>query len=59
MMTLAQIRAALADKKLSVVAQKTGLSYRTILEIKNGVQENPTRKTLFILDAYLRSGVPQ
>ena len=36
MMTLAQVQAALADRKISTVAQETGLSYDTVWRVARG-----------------------
>lgn len=36
MMTLEQIKQALQDRRLTIVAKRTGLSYDTIRRIKSG-----------------------
>jgi transcriptional regulator with XRE-family HTH domain len=53
MMTIEEIRAALHDRKLTVVASSTGLHYNTISSIKRGEQLNPNYDTLARLSAYL------
>lgn len=50
---LERIRTALADRKVTAVAKKTGLSRYTITAIRDGKQENPKLKTVQALDAYL------
>jgi DNA-binding phage protein len=46
------IRGALADRRLSVVAQRTGLSEPTLRAIRDG-NGNPTIKTINKLATYL------
>lgn len=53
MMTLEQIRAALADRRISMVAQATGLHVNTVIEVKNSPQANPTYRVLKALSDYL------
>lgn len=48
-----RIRAALADRKLSVVAQATGLHENTVRNIAKGRGGNPTLTTIEKLTAYL------
>jgi hypothetical protein len=50
---LQRIRSALADRRVSVVAKKTGLSRYTITAIRDGHQENPKLNTIKVLSAYL------
>jgi transcriptional regulator with XRE-family HTH domain len=59
MYSIEEIRSLLNDRKLSVVAENTGISYQTLLAIKNGTQTNPKLKTIQVLDSYLRDGWPQ
>jgi hypothetical protein len=54
MMTLDQIRAALRDRRLTVVAESTGISYGTLLNMRDKQDANPCLKTMLILDEYLR-----
>jgi len=53
-MTEDQIREALRDRKLSVVADRTKLSENTLWRFMNR-KVKPHRATLAILEAYLRS----
>ena len=46
------IRGALADRRLSVVAEKTGLSVPTLRAVRDG-EGNPTVKTLNTIATYL------
>ena len=48
------IRAALHDRRLSVVAEKTGLSEPTIRAIRDSDKANPTIATLARLAEYLQ-----
>ena len=52
MKELAWIREGLADRRISVVAERTGLSEPTIRAVRRGVG-NPTIETLNRLASYL------
>jgi hypothetical protein len=52
-LNLEQIRAGLADRKLKVVAQETGLNYMTVWRISSGNQKNPKFATVAQLSEYL------
>lgn len=56
MLTLDQIRAALRDRRLSKVAEATGLHYNTIREIRDNPDANPTYKVIRALSDYLTRG---
>ena len=49
---LSWIREGLADRRLSIVAKKTGLSIPTVRAVKDG-KGNPTIETLEKLRVYL------
>jgi transcriptional regulator with XRE-family HTH domain len=53
MMTIEAIRLALQDRRLTAIAQATGLHYNTVSAIKRGTQLNPSYDTLSRLSAYL------
>ena len=53
MLTLDQIRAALRDRRLSKVAEATGLHYNTIREVRDNPDANPTYKVIKALSDYL------
>lgn len=53
MMTLEQIRRALADRMPGKVATSTGIHYNTIREIRDNPDANPTYKVLRALSDYL------
>lgn len=55
MMTLDQIRSALDDRILYVVADRTGIHRNTIAKIKNGKIENPTYCVMKKISDYLSS----
>jgi len=59
MMTIEQIKLALRDRRLSVVAKNTGISYGTLLAIRDNPDANPGIRILQVLDSYLRDGWPQ
>lgn len=56
MMTIDEIRAALQDRRLTVIAAQTGLHYNTISAIKRGDQTNPQYDTMIKLSTYLTHG---
>lgn len=58
MMTLEQIRTALADRMPGRVAEATGLHYNTIREVRDNPNANPTYKVLRALSDYLSSREP-
>lgn len=53
-MTVDEICAALKDRNLSVVSEKTGVHRNTLATIKNGDNRNPTYRVLTALSSYLR-----
>lgn len=53
MMTLEQIRAALKDRRLMVVADACNLHYNTLRAIRDGEMSNPTYTTVSRIEAYL------
>ena len=52
-MNIEDIKEALKDKRLSVVAEATGLHYNTLREIRDNPEANPTYKVLKLLTNYL------
>lgn len=55
MLTLDQIRGLLADRRLNVVSEKTGIHVGTISNIRDGKTQNPTYYVLSRLSDYLES----
>lgn len=53
MMTLDEIRHALQDRNLSIVAQKTGLHYQTIWRIARGARPDFTYDTIRRVSEYI------
>lgn len=53
MLDLEQIREMLADRRIDIVASETGLGYTTVREVRCGMQDNPTYKTVKALSDYL------
>jgi len=56
-MTLEDIRAALQDRKISVVARATAIHPNTIRSILNDQEANPTHRVIKALSDYLSGGV--
>ncbi len=55
MMTLESIREALKDRRVSMVAEATGLHYNTVRDLRDNENANPTYKVLKALSDYLES----
>ena len=53
MLPLEEIAARLKDRRPYMVAKETGLTPITISSIRDGVQQNPTQKTMQKLSDYL------
>jgi transcriptional regulator with XRE-family HTH domain len=53
MLTLEQIRVALQDRRLGLVAESTGLHYNTVRGIASGENVNPTYAVLKAISDYL------
>ena len=56
-MTLEDIRAALRDRKISVVAKATAIHPNTIRSIVKDPEANPTHRVIKALSDYLSAGV--
>lgn len=53
MMTPDDIRAALHDKRIDMVASATGLHYNTVRDIRDNDNANPTWRVIKALSDYL------
>lgn len=53
-MSLDEIRKGLQDRRLSIVAEATGLHYNTVRAISVGENTNPTHETMRLLSDYLK-----
>ena len=53
MMTLKNIRLALQDRRIGLVAQATGLHVNTIRELRDSENANPSYRVLLALSDYL------
>lgn len=53
MMTVEQVRLALIDRRIPMVAAATGLSEFAIIKIREGSTKNPTYNTMALLSDYL------
>ena len=56
MLTIEQIRAALNDRRLPVVARETGLAYDTVWRIASGRYRQVQYETVKALSDYLMRG---
>lgn len=56
MLTLEQIKSMLLERKIKIVAERTGLAYDTVRRIAYGHAQDPAYKTIKILSDYLQSG---
>ena len=52
MLTLDEIVQKLQDRHLPTVAKNTGINYRTVYNIKNGINTNPSYETVEKLYQY-------
>lgn len=52
-MTLEEIKKALQDRRINIVAEETGLHYNTIRNIRDGKNKNPTYFVVTALSNYL------
>ena len=52
MLDLEQIKELLLDRRIDIVASETGLGYNTIREVRAGLQDNPTYRTIKALSDY-------
>ena len=56
-MDLEGVVKALQDRRLSVVADRIGVSYQTLLRISNGETTKPQYEVMMKLIAYFENGV--
>lgn len=56
MMTLEQIREALADRNAKRVAERTGLGYNTVIRVRAGLSDDYSYRVLKTLSDYLTEG---
>lgn len=52
-LTISQIKEALADRNLRKVSEASGVHYHTVMAIANGKRDNPTYDTYVALANYL------
>ena len=57
MLPLKRISEILKDRKLGVIAEKTGLHVNTITGIRDGTITNPHLKTIEALSSYLENSI--
>lgn len=53
MMTIQDIRAALRDRRISMVAAATGLHYNTVKSVRDRPDANPSYRVILLLSEYL------
>lgn len=58
MHSIEQLRIALRDRRLDLVARATGLHPNTISAIRDGETTNPSMRTMEVLSAYIDSTSP-
>ncbi|RTL05706.1 hypothetical protein EKK58_07385 [Candidatus Dependentiae bacterium] len=58
-LSLEQIKKGLKDKRLQVVADRTGLSYPTLKSLADGKTQNYTTETLKTVSNYLNGNIPE
>ena len=56
MLTLEQIRSQLQDRRLTVIAERTGLHPNTLRDIRNNADCNPSHRVLAALSDYFVGG---
>ena len=54
-LSLSEIKEGLKDKRLYVVAKRTGLSYPTLKSLADGLDQNYTTDTLKTVSKYISS----
>lgn len=55
MMKLEDIRGLLKDRRVSIIAEATGIHFNTIREIRDNENANPTYRVMTKLTDYLES----
>ncbi len=55
MMKLEDIRELLKDRRVSIIAESTGIHFNTIREIRDNENANPTYRVMTKLTDYLES----
>lgn len=55
MLSIEQIVELLQDRSIPVVAERTGIHYNTVLNIKNGTNKNPSYEVIKKLSDYFQS----
>jgi len=53
MLSVTEIRNALQDRRLGIVAKATGLHYNTLRDIRDGTATDPRSSTVTVLSDYL------
>ena len=57
MMTLDEIKLQLTDRRIPIVAERTGLAHSTIYAIRDGRSTNPSYTILKALSDYLQGAM--
>lgn len=55
-MSIDQLRRALADRRIPVIAERTGIHHNTIAAIRDGLTKDPSHRVVSALVDYLRGG---
>jgi transcriptional regulator with XRE-family HTH domain len=55
MLSIEEVVMLLQDRAIPVVAERTGIHYNTVLNIKNGTNKNPSYEVIKKLSDYFQS----
>jgi hypothetical protein len=56
-MTIDELKAALADRRIPVIAERTGIHHNTIAAIRDGQTKDPSHRVVSALVEYLKGSV--
>lgn len=57
MVKIEHLRELLQDRRIDIVAEKTGISYMTIVKLRNGSLTNPTYRVIEALENYFNAEI--
>jgi hypothetical protein len=53
-MTIDELQAALADRRIPIIAERTGIHHNTIAAIRDGQTKDPSHRVVSALIEYLK-----
>lgn len=53
-MTMEELRAALTDRRIPIIAERTGIHHNTIAAIRDGTTKEPSYRVVSALIEYLK-----